>query len=145
MIQPCTAFHPDWLRLRMALWPDTTAAELQEEMTAFLRDPSRFVQWLARDDTGRAVGLVEASLRREFVNGASRSPVAFLEGIYVIPEERRKGHARALVECVRNWARGKGLGELCSDALLENKASLAMHRALGFRETERVVFFAQEL
>jgi aminoglycoside 6'-N-acetyltransferase I len=34
---------------------------------------------------------------------------------------------------------------LASDALLDNGASHAMHRALGFEETERVVFFRKPL
>lgn len=35
----------------------------------------------------------------------------------------------------------RALAELASDALLENTASHAMHRALGFEEAERVVCF----
>lgn len=38
-----------------------------------------------------------------------------------------------------------GCGELASDAPLENAASHAMHHALGFVETERVVFFKKAL
>ena len=39
------------------------------------------------------------------------------------------------------WAQAQGCDELASDALLDNETSQAMHRALGFEETERVVFF----
>jgi aminoglycoside 6'-N-acetyltransferase I len=38
-----------------------------------------------------------------------------------------------------------GCSELASDARLENSASHAMHRALGFSETQRVVYFRKAL
>jgi len=53
--------------------------------------------------------------------------------------------ARALLGVVTDWARAHGCIELASDALLENTASHAMHAALGFEETERVVFFCKPL
>jgi aminoglycoside 6'-N-acetyltransferase I len=37
------------------------------------------------------------------------------------------------------------LRELASDALLDNNGSHAMHEALGFTETERVVYFRKAL
>ena len=79
------------------------------------------------------------------MNGTQSSPVIFLEGLYVIPELRRQGVARTLVAEVARWARACGCSELASDALLENAASHAAHRALGFAETERVVFFRKRL
>ena len=78
-------------------------------------------------------------------NGTDTSPVAFLEGIYVEPRLRRKGIGAALVAAVCAWARRMGCRELASDALLENEGSHAVHRALGFEETERVVFFRKAL
>jgi aminoglycoside 6'-N-acetyltransferase I len=79
------------------------------------------------------------------VNGAQSSPVGFLEGLYVVPRARRNGVARALVAEVGRWARDFGCSELASDAALANAASHAVHRALGFEETERVVFFRKQL
>jgi len=113
-------------------------------MAAFLADPGRYAQFVAYEGS-RAVGLAEAALRRDYVNGAESSPVAFLEGLYVTPAERGKGIARSLVQEVMRWARERGCTELASDALLDNTASHAVHRALGFEETERVVFFRRRL
>jgi len=67
--------------------------------------------------------------------------VAFLEGLYVMPEARRQGAARALIDAVRAWARDRGCKELASDTALDNVVSQAAHTRLGFRETERVVYF----
>jgi aminoglycoside 6'-N-acetyltransferase I len=71
--------------------------------------------------------------------------VAFLEGIFVTPEARGQGVARALVGAVEDWAREQGCTEFASDAALENSVSHNMHRALGFAETQRVVFFKKML
>ena len=113
-------------------------------MTTFLADPARYAQFVAYE-SGRAVGLAEVALRADYVNGTESSPVAFLEGLYVEPARRRSGIARALVREGARWARQRGCTEFASDALLDNAASHAVHRALGFEETERVVFFRRRL
>jgi aminoglycoside 6'-N-acetyltransferase I len=84
-------------------------------------------------------------VRTDYVNGTSTSAVAFLEGIYVVPEARRKGVAASLIATIAKWAQSIGCEELASDALLENEASYALHLALGFQETERVIFFRKSL
>lgn len=55
------------------------------------------------------------------------------------------GPARALVAEVEQWAREQGCSELASDAALWNAAAQAVHRALGFEETERVVYFRRTI
>ncbi len=137
--------HADWLALRRALWPDGSDDEHLAEMAALVAEPQRYAQWLARDEAGRAVGLVEAALRHDYVLGTERSPVAFLEGLYVLPAARRQGVARRLVDEAARWGAERGCRELASDALLANTDSHRMHAALGFAETERVVAFVRPL
>lgn len=134
-----------WVDLRLALWPDTSPQEHEAEIGAILAGPGETFSIIARDDAGTALGFAEASLRRDYVNGTDTSPVAFLEGIYVVPEARGRGVARALVAATEAWAREQGCIEFASDALLDNADSHAMHTALGFEETERVVFFRKVL
>lgn len=144
MIAACTcAAAPGWLELRQALWPGTGEAH-RAEMVAFLADPDRYAQFVAYED-GTPAGLAEAAIRSDYVNGTASSPVAFLEGLYVAPAFRRRGIATELVAKVAGWARARGCSELASDALLDNTGSHAAHRALGFDETERVVFFRKPL
>ena len=114
-------------------------------MSTFCANPDRFAQFVALDGARNAVGFVEVALRDDHVNGTTTSPVAFLEGIYVVPSARMQGIARALVTRAEQWARRNGCSEFASDARLENAASHAMHRALGFSETERVVYFRKTL
>jgi len=132
-----------WLALRLRLWPQASAAEHRRDMTDAL-ERGHFVR-VALNENGSAVGFVEAAKRVDYVNGTSSSPVAFLEGLYVEPAARRKGVARALVAAVEAWAKAEGCTELASDSPLENVAAHAAHRALGFEETERVVYFRRSL
>jgi aminoglycoside 6'-N-acetyltransferase I len=71
--------------------------------------------------------------------------VAFLEGIYVEPAFRRTGVARQLVQAVEDWAKLAGCSELASDTDIANVASQQLHNALGFSETQRVVYFRKLL
>jgi aminoglycoside 6'-N-acetyltransferase I len=145
-VEPCTSTEQaGWLRLRQALWPQASREEHLAEMTSFLASPERFAQFVAYAVSREPVGFVEASVRTDYVNGTTSSPVAFLEGLYVVPAARRRGIAASLISRVEDWARTRGCSELASDALLENEASRAVHRALGFDETERVVFFRRSL
>ena len=146
MIKRCTSVEqPGWLALRQALWPDATPEEHLSEMASFCANPERYAQFVAYSESNAAVGFVEAAIRTDYVNGTRSSPVAFLEGLYVVPEARQQGVARALVAAVERWALDAGCREFASDALLENQVSHAVHRALGFQETERVVFFRRPL
>lgn len=135
----------DWLSLRLQLWPDCPREQHLEEMASFLREPTRFVQFIVRDASGRGLGIAEASIRTDYVNGASSSPVAYLEGLYVAPDARGRGIARSLVHAVSEWALAAGCSELASDTQPENLVSQAVHTQLGFVETERAVFFSKSL
>lgn len=142
MIERCTSVeHPGWLELREQLWPHCSRDEHLTEMASFIAASERYAQFVARTAAGVAVGFAEASVRSDFVNGTAGSPVAFLEGLYVTTECRRQGYAKALVSAVATWVQAQGLAELASDAPIDNHLSHAVHRALGFAETERVVFF----
>jgi aminoglycoside 6'-N-acetyltransferase I len=137
--------HRDaWLALRIALWPDEDAVAMASEVDAILAGAKDKVGWLALDDNG-PVGFAEATLRHDYVNGCETSPVAFLEGIYVAPHARRQNVGRQLSDTVAAWAQGKGCREFASDALLANRESHVFHAALGFAETERVVYFRRLL
>jgi len=142
---PTEATLAAWRTMRLALWPEETEVENQRETREMMAQMSRFFVRIALNTESRPAGFVEASLRTDYVNGCVTSPVPFLEGIYVDPWARRQGAARALVGAVEAWGREIGCQELASDALLENDESHAMHRELGFEETERVVYFRKGL
>ena len=133
-----------WVIMRCALWPEADALELDAEAHAMLDEPGGKAAFVAECD-GVLVGLAEATLRHDHVNGTRSSPVGFLEGWYVAPAFRGRGVGRALVAAVEDWTRAQGCSELASDALLDNRGSLAAHAACGFEETERVVYFRKRV
>lgn len=137
--------QPGWLEFRLALWPDATADDHRGYMAISLAQPERFLQLMMYDEARNPVGFIEGSIRGDYVNGTETSPVGFVEGVYVAPDWRRRGVARRLFAAIGDWAKARGCRELASDALLENEASQRAHAALGFRETERVVYFAKRL
>lgn len=142
----CTAADLEaWARLRHALWPRDTPAHHRAALARSLQAPGTAVGFLARDHDGAAIAFAEATLRTDYVNGCSTAPVVFLEGLYVQPDRRRSGIARRLCSAVERWGREHGCSEFASDAELANKAAQTMHRALGFTETERVVFYRRSI
>jgi aminoglycoside 6'-N-acetyltransferase I len=145
-IERCSSLdQPGWLDFRLALWPDADADDHRGYMAIALAQPERFIQLMMYDDKSAPIGFIEGSIRGDYVNGTETSPVGFVEGVYVAPAWRRQGVARTLFAAIADWARARGCRELASDALLENEASQRAHVALGFRETERVVYFAKKL
>ena len=126
-----------------ALWPDAEPAELRDEFARLLPSPEAAL--LVVEHSGGPVGFAHCQLRHDYVGGCSTSPVGYLEGIYVIPEARRLGCARALVAACEAWARSLGCTEFGSDCDLDNNVSAAFHAALGFAEANRIICFAKKL
>lgn len=131
--------------LRRALWPDSPIEELTVRGPDMIGPAPRYLVLIARTDEGTPVAFAETALRSDYVNGCDGSPVAFLEGIYVDPAYRRQGIARGLVEAAMSWGRDRSAAEFASDALLDNLESHAFHGAIGFEETERVVYFRRPI
>jgi aminoglycoside 6'-N-acetyltransferase I len=145
-IERCSSLdQPGWLEFRLALWPDADCDDHRGYMAISLAQPERFLQLMMYDAQRRPVGFIEGSIRGDYVNGTVTSPVGFVEGVYVAPEWRRKGVARQLYAAIGDWAKARGCRELASDALIDNETSQRAHRALGFQETERVVYFTKKL
>jgi aminoglycoside 6'-N-acetyltransferase I len=134
-----------WVALRAALWPSHSIDEHRADGLALLARGERDAVFVATSGDGAVVGFAEAALRVDHVNGTSTSPVTFLEGVYVVPQWRRRGVARALCDAVERWGLESGCTEFASDALLENEDGIRLHEALGFRETERVVYFLKAI
>src|SRR5262245_47013345 len=107
----------DWARLRRALWPSLSheahAAEAKQQLTS----GADTIALIVRDASGGALAFAEASLRRDYVNGCDTTPVGFLEGIYVLPEVRRRGIARELCAALEDWAASRSCSEFASDVL----------------------------
>lgn len=129
--------------LAVALWPDDDFETWRGEMSAMVRSATDAL--LLYVIGGRPVAFAHFALRTDYVEGADASPTAYLEGIYVQPEYRRRGIARALLAEGERWARAQGCRQLGSDAELTNENSRLFHEKAGFREANRIVCFIKEL
>jgi aminoglycoside 6'-N-acetyltransferase I len=134
-----------WCRMRRALWPDATPADLLEEAQAYFRSASPLqAVFLGVGPAGEPLGMLELSLR-SVAEGCRTAPVPYVEGWYVVPAARRRGLGRALMAAAENWARECGYSELASDAVIDNLRSERAHLALGFVEVERAIHFRKDL
>ena len=130
--------HPAWAAMRARLWPDEDPAELAGELGQV-----RETVFVAEDD-GALIGFIEIGVR-SYAEGAPDAPSAYVEGIFVEAEHRRRGVASAMLAAAEQWARREGFAYLGSDALIDNALSHAWHKAAGFAEVERLVVFGKSL
>ena len=131
-----------WADMYTALFPEEGRAACLVEIDRILASPKR-CGFVAEID-GKAEGFAEMNIR-DFANGCVSQPVPFLEGIWTSETARRQGVAAKLVACVIDRAREGGFTEIGSDVDQDNPAGLGFHGAMGFEETERVVYFRKKL
>lgn len=130
-------------RLALMLWPEHSmhaiALEIYEAINA-----NRGAYFLAFEGT-EIIGFSQTSLRSDYVEGTSSSPVGYLEGIFVLEPYRKQGIGQQLLTACENWAREQGCEEFASDCELTNEESLNFHRRLGFEEANRIICFRKLL
>lgn len=138
------ADHDEWLRLRMALWPDDTADEQRAEMATYVAAPRPTAVFVAPRAAGGLRGFVEVSIR-DYAEGCESDWIGYVEGWYVDSDARRCGVGRALIAAAEAWAIAQGCREMASDAELANVLSQEAHGRLGYAEVGRSVHFRKEL
>ncbi|MCT4785617.1 aminoglycoside 6'-N-acetyltransferase [Exiguobacterium aestuarii] len=130
-------------QLMHELWPDAPIEELRMEVKLGLVS-KKMHYFIASSDT-KIIGFCQLSFRRDYVPGATTSPTAYVEGLYVLESERNKGVASRLIEAASTFAVNQGCIELASDTELENENSQQFHEKIGFKEVERVVTYMKKL
>ena len=130
-------------KLALLLWPKQETQQLYEEMQSCLTDADSAL-FVAKED-GAVIGFALCALRRDYVEGTEKSPVGYLEGIFVDESWRGKHVAKMLVEACEGFSKEKGCGEFASDCELRNKKSIAFHRGVGFSEANRIVCFIKKI
>ena len=126
------------------LWPDNLAEELKEDFRDSVIDGDEQAFLYKIEEVGY-VGFIQLSLRHDYVEGCSSSPVAYIEGIYVEDEYRRRGIAQELMDYAVVWGKEHGCTELASDCELDNELSILFHSGSGFEETNRLVCFKKDI
>jgi aminoglycoside 6'-N-acetyltransferase I len=134
-----------WLEMRNRLWPQAERADLGDEIDRhFAGDPPLDHVFVYEEAGGTLSGMLELSLRSH-ADGCASSPVPFIEAWFVHERARRRGVGTALVRAAEYWALAHGFTEIASDTQIGNERSIRAHKALGFDEVERAVYFRRGL
>ena len=133
-----------WSEMRTDLWPETEDMHVSEINEYFSGSSIDIVQAYVGEVEEETAGFLELNIRN-FAEG-SRSPrLPYVEAWYIKAKYRGQGYGALLMQQAEEWAISRGYSELASDTELENDRSIAMHKRLGFVETERIVCFLKKL
>jgi aminoglycoside 6'-N-acetyltransferase I len=134
----------EWLRLRLALWDESSEDDHKAEMVDIIEHSDTQFVAVADLGDGRLAGFLEASIRTH-VEDCATDNVGYLEGWYVDEQYRQMGIGRRLVSYAEDWARQKGCTEMGSDAEIDNMVSQQAHERLGYQETSRLIHLKKNL
>ena len=134
---------PAWAAMRARLWPDADPVEMADELPAMLEDGALW-NFILFDTNERAIGMAEVRLRDMF-DGCDVAPYPHVEGLWVAPDHRRIGGARALLDAIEARARHEGHDWIGSDVEFTNDISQQWHRANGFSEAARIILYSKSL
>lgn len=130
-------------KLGILLYDEHTLEEIFEENKELLANENEAMFLAYNGD--KAIGFSHCSLRNDYVEGTHGGTVGYLEGVYVLPEYRKKGVAKTLVGYCEKWIKGKGCKEFASDCQMNNDGSYAFHLKIGFKEVNRMICFTKEM
>ena len=135
--------------MRVLLWPECSPGEegpLFEALVASGRSgtlPAAIL--VAQAEDGTLIGFLEAGMRSHADGCDTAHPVGYVEGWFVREGFRGQGIGAALMRAAEHWARAHGCREIASDVLIDNPASEAAHRTLGFEVVDRCVHLRKGL
>ena len=139
----------DLVRLRVALWPNSSAEEHAQEVAATLagKPPVTLplIILVAEGNDGAVAGFLEVDLRSHADGCNPEQPVGYIEGWYVAEEHRNRGIGRKLLAAAEDWARSHGCVEMASDTWIDNEVSQRVHESLGYEVVDRCVHYRKTL
>jgi aminoglycoside 6'-N-acetyltransferase I len=103
------------------------------------------VSLVAEATDGKIVGFLEVGLRSRADGCDPSGAIGFIEGWYVVEDQRRQGIGRKLLLRAEDWARGEGCGEMASDTPIDNELSQLVHETLGYKVVDRCVHYHKVL
>ncbi len=135
-------YEDSYQTLLHCLWPTIDSHDIAEIMREHYAGKARVFLYL-KDD--QVVGFINTTVRTDYVEGASSSGVMYIEGIYVIESYRRNQIAYQLINHVKEHALRLGLTQMASDTELDNEMSQFFHKAIGFKEVNRIVHYLMNI
>lgn len=134
----------DWCEMRTDLWPETNDRHIQALADYFAGSSVDIVTAYVVEVDQEVIGFMELNIRN-FAEGSRRPKVPYLEAWYIKSGHRGNGYGASLMRKAEQWALSQGYSELASDTEIENARSIAMHKHLGFVETEKIICFLKQL
>jgi len=130
-----------WAAMCIDLWPEghTVQSFLEE------RHKGQFQNDFLCMQEGEYIGFLSLSIRNDYVEGTDGGSIGYIEGIYVLPQYRRKGAGREMIEFAKSWSKENGCQQMASDSLIENTDSRVFHNKIGFKEANTIVCFVMEI
>ena len=132
-----------WITLSDKLFKDTNKDELQKDYHQMMSSEKHRNILVKNKQT--FIGFIDISIRTEYVEGASSSPIGYIEGIYIEAQFRKMGIARKLIKLAEDWFVEKGCKEVGSDTWDWNKDAQEFHKRLGFKEEDVLVHFIKKI
>ncbi len=80
--------YQDWKDMALALFKDYPAEEIERGLKSILGKTNQ--QTFMAMDAGESVGFVSASIRVDYVEGATTSPVGYVDMVYVKEAYRKQ-------------------------------------------------------
>lgn len=99
----------------------------------FLQDHSRGIQFLARDDAGKAVGMATLYFTCSSVRAAEQ---CLMNDLYVLPELRGQGIGRTLIKHCRDYARAHGYSAIVWTTAADNSTAQRLYDSLSAERSE---------
>ncbi|MDE6725712.1 MAG: GNAT family N-acetyltransferase [Ruminiclostridium sp.] len=129
--------------LAVSMWNGNSVNELAAEFSETISNDR--TQFFLKYEDDIPIGFAQCQLRYDYVEGTSTTPVGYLEGIFIKKEYRRKGYAKELLAECEAWAREMGCREFASDCEIDNRDSFHFHKAMNFKEANRIICFTKDL
>lgn len=108
-------------------WP--VSVEGVEYYMKSLMDPEKLVL-IAEDDQKKPLGYVIASSVNKW--RYRKLKTGELENMYVVPQWRRKGVGKALVDELKQWMKKKGIDRIYVSAFAKNEDAIHFYDRCGF-------------
>ena len=105
----------------------------------------RRCRFLTASIDGKVVGGVQMSFRREYVEGTTTSPVAYIESISIDDDYRDMGCTKALVRACEAYASMCGCHEIATDCSVSDESAREFLSSIGFDEVRQVSCFVRNI
>ena len=132
------------LEMSQKLWKKFDEAELKgllEQIGTSGNQKILMAKGLKEENAGFAI----FSIRKDYVEGAEKTPTGYLEGIYVETDYRKKGIAKRFMQLGEEWLKDNNCTQIGSDTWLTDTASRSFHKKVGFWEEEELVHFLKNM